>query len=251
MELSQSQRREFFEQGYLHVPNVVPPAKINAALRAINHSLGEGINPVEIHTYRSRSYCPELQRERVITDLYNKSPAAPLAESLIGEKKIKRIESGQIALRFSTIHDKPSEPHPHLDGMYSPNNGVPKGRILSFTMLLGVMLSDVSEDFAGNLAVWPGTHHLYERYFREHGPESLLDGMPPVTLPQPVQLTGQAGDVVLCHYQLAHGVAQNVSPHVRYAIYFRLHHFNHEAQWKQAMTNLWLEWDGMRELARA
>lgn len=106
----------------------------------------------------------------------------------------------------------------------------------------------VSEPYSGNLAVWPGTHRIYERYFREHGPESLLDGMPPVELPQPTQLMGHAGDVVLCHYQLAHGVAQNVSPHVRYAIYFRLHHVNHDMQWKEAMTDIWVEWAGMRDL---
>ncbi len=248
MELSSEQQHAFFTQGYVHIPNAVPRPQVNAALRAINHSLGEGMDAANMQTFRAQSYCPELRREPVITDLYTKSRAAALAESLIGAGKIKLITGGQIALRFPSRQEKPAQPSPHLDGMYSPTNGVPKGKIASFTMLLGVLLSDVSEEFAGNLAVWPGTHRIYEQYFREHGPESLLDGMPPVGLPQPKQLTGRAGDVVLCHYQLAHGVAQNVSPHIRYAIYFRLHHVDHDAQWKEAMKNIWLEWDGVRDL---
>jgi len=115
-------------------------------------------------------------------------------------------------------------------------------------MLIGVALSDVSEPFAGNLTVWPRTHHLYEQYFREHGPEALLQGMPPVTLPEPVHLTAKTGDVMLCHYELAHTAAPNASPHVRYAIYFRALHVDHDQQWKQAMTDIWMEWPGMRSL---
>jgi ectoine hydroxylase-related dioxygenase (phytanoyl-CoA dioxygenase family) len=115
-------------------------------------------------------------------------------------------------------------------------------------MLLGVVLSDISEPFAGNLAVWPGTHHIYEQYFQEHGWEALLDGMPPVELPEPEQLSAQAGDVVLCHYQLAHGITSNISPNIRYAIYFRLYHTEHEAYGKQTMTDIWREWPGMHNI---
>ena len=46
--------------------------------------------------------------------------------------------------------------------------------------------------------------------------------MPEVTLPDPVPVTGRAGDAVLCHYQLAHTAGPNTSPHIRYAVYFRL-----------------------------
>lgn len=248
MKLTALQRQQFFEHGYVHVPGVVPRVMANAALRAINHSVGEGIDPTQIQIFRARSYVPELQNDPVITDLYNKTPAADLAAALIGEDHILPITAGQIALRFPGFQDPPKVISPHLDGMYTPTNGVPEGRINSFTMLLGVMLSDVPEPYMGNLAVWPGTHRIYEKYFQEHGPEALLTGMPPVDLPQPVQLLGQAGDIVLCHYQVAHSIAQNVSPHVRYAIYFRLIHTQHEARWKAAMTDIWLEWAGMQDL---
>jgi hypothetical protein len=248
MLLSHAQKLHFVTHGYVHVPGVVPRLMVDAALRAINASLGEGMNVSDMQRFRAQSYCPELQQTPVITDLLNATPALSLAESLIGSGQVAPVKGGQIALRFPAPVDPPPEPRPHLDGMHTPTNGVPAGEIYSFTMLLGIMLSDLDRPFAGNLAVWPGTHRIYESYFREKGPQSLLDGMPAVELPQPVQLTGQAGDIVLCHYELAHGVTANVSPHVRYAIYFRLHHAQHAQQKWDAMTNIWLEWAGLREL---
>jgi len=131
--------------------------------------------------------------------------------------------------------------------MYSPTNGVKEGTIGNFTALVSVLLSDVPEPNSGNFTVWPGTHRIFERYFQEYGPESLLKGMPQVPMPDPVQITGKAGDIVLVHYQIAHGVTPNASPNVRYAIFFRLSHVDHEANHWSCMTDIWLEWEGMRE----
>lgn len=245
MQLTHAQKQEFYQQGYLKVPGVVPQVMVDAAVRAINAALGEGMDPAQVHIYRSRSFCPELQREAVITDLVNKTPALALAESLIGAGKIKPVGGGQIALRFPTLQDPPGEPRPHLDGMHSPNNGVPAGTIRNFTMLLGVALSDVATTYAGNLAVWPATHHIYQDYFREHGPLALLNGMPPVDIPAAVQVMAKAGDIIMAHYQLAHGVTPNASPHTRYAIYFRLHHVDHEEIGMDSMTDIWREWEGI------
>ena len=114
-------------------------------------------------------------------------------------------------------------------------------------MLLGVALSDVQQPFAGNLTLWPGTHNIYQEYFRKRGPEALLEGMPKVDLPDPEQQMVRAGDVVLVHYQVGHGAAINVSPHTRYAIYFRLKHVDHDAHELETMSDIWMEWEGMRE----
>lgn len=251
MQLTHAQKQHFYTYGYVKVPGVVPQVMVDATVRAINSSLGEGIDPGQVVIYRSRSFCPEVQRTPFITDLLNKTPALALAESAIGVGKIQPVNAGQIALRFPTLQDPPAPPNPHLDGMYSPTNGVPAGTIRNFTMLLGVALSDVTSDFAGNLTVWPGTHHIYERYFREQGPLALLNGMPPVELPEPVQIHARAGDVILAHYELAHSVAQNVSPHVRYAIYFRLFHVDHDQHGHETMADIWREWEGMKLFSQA
>jgi hypothetical protein len=153
-------------------------------------------------------------------------------------------------LRFP-VAGQPRDPHPHIDGMHSPNNGVPRGTIANFTALVGVFLSDVAGPYAGNFTVWRGTHRQYESYFREHGPDALLHGMPDVELPEPEQLTARAGDAVLCHYQLGHGIAGNASPDIRYAVYLRLSHVDHDSMRWECMTDIWREWEGMQDLAGA
>lgn len=245
MELNLRQKQEFWDKGYVSVPGVIPPVMVAEALRAINHSLGQGMNVADMTKFRVQSYCPELQRMPPIQHLLTKTPAWDLAESVIGVGKIKPPGGGQIALRFPSLGE-PTPARPHLDGMYSPTNGVPEGTIGNFTMLLGIFLSDVPQTDMGNFHAWPGTHRLYEQYFREHGPQSLLSGLPPVPLPEPEAITGHAGDVVLVHYQTAHGVGANVLPYVRYTIFFRLHYIDHEALHWECMTDIWREWEGMQ-----
>lgn len=245
MELTEAQRQELAENGFVRIPGVIPRDRVNAALRAINGSIGErGIPPEDLPVLRSRSYAPELQGEPVITDLFEATPFRALAESVIGAGRVAPVRGGQIALRFPAPGPA-RDPHAHIDGMYTPTNGVPKGTIGNFTALAGVVLSDVDEPFWGNLTVWPGSHLQHAEWFRERGPQSLLEGMPQVELRDPVQLTGKAGDVVLAHYLLAHGVAGNAGPHIRYGIYFRLNHVDHERTKWESMVDPWLEWEGM------
>jgi hypothetical protein len=250
MELSETQRRELYQTGLVRLPQTVPRNLVEAALHAINASLGDrGIDQAMLPLLRARSYCPELVGTPPITDLYNSSPLPALVESLVGPGSLRPITSGQIALRFPS-NTPPLRVEPHIDGMHSPNNGVPRGTIASFTALVGVFLSDVPHEDMGNFTVWPGSHHVLERYFRDYGPQSLLDGFPPADIGHPKQVTAQAGDAVLCHYQLAHGIAGNSSPFIRYGIFFRLSHIEHEGRKWECMTDIWREWRGIEASGR-
>jgi hypothetical protein len=254
MRFTYEQKRSFLENGYVKIPGAVPKVMVDKALQAINHSVGEGMNVEDMPILRSRSYCPDINHTPVISDLLNKTPLWELAESLIGEGKIRPVNGGQIALRFPVMQDPAPKVRPHLDGMHSPTNGVEKGTIANFTAIIGVLLSDLPNPNSGNFTVWPGTHRIYEEYFKQHGPESLLKytgefkdrDMPPVDMSEPVQITGKPGDAVLVHYQVAHGITPNVSPNVRYACFFRLTHVDHE--WRAPMTNIWMHWPGIREI---
>lgn len=251
MEMTQAQRESLYRDGYVVLPGIVPRERVDQALHAINHDLGErGIPPERLSEFRARSYCPEVQGSPAIAGLVNETPLWAFAEAAIGAGKLRPVRGGQIALRFP----RPGPvrvPGPHLDGMYSPTNGVPKGEIHNFTALVGVLLSDLPGPDAGNFTVWPGTHRQYEDYFRSRGPQALLEGMPQVSLPEPVQITGRAGDAVLCHYQLGHTANGNASPNIRYACFFRLARVDHDSVHWECMTDIWREWDGMREFVAA
>ena len=65
MELSHFQKRFFFENGYVLVPGVVPQVMVDEAVRSINHSVGQGMDPEKMVTFRSQSFCPELQQSEM------------------------------------------------------------------------------------------------------------------------------------------------------------------------------------------
>jgi hypothetical protein len=244
MELTAEQKNGLRERGLAHLAGAVPRPLVDAALRAINASLGRGLRAEDVERFRSQTFCPELEKSPVLLDLLNRSGLLQTIESLLGAGRLEPVTHAQVALAFPT-DEKPRSPVPHLDGMYTPTNGVPRGSVLSFTALLGVMLSDLPAAGAGNLVVWPGSHRIYERYFREQGPQSLLQGMPKVALPEPEPILGAAGDAVLSHYQLGHAGGPNTSPHVRYAVYFRLKARGHDRQKWECLTDLWREWPGL------
>ncbi len=87
-----------------------------------------------------------------------------------------------------------------------------------------------------------------ETLFQEKGHEILYDFMPEVELPEgPEQLTAGPGDVILAHHQIVHSASINTSPDIRYAVIFRAGHVDLPANGKEVFTDIWREWDGIRE----
>ena len=61
MRLGWLSKRRLRRDGYVHLRGVVPPARIAAALRMINRSLGEeGLPRERLREMRARTFCPEL-----------------------------------------------------------------------------------------------------------------------------------------------------------------------------------------------
>jgi hypothetical protein len=251
MELSHAQKQALHRDGFVHLPGVVPQVMVERARRLINHSLGElGMERAQLPILRAQSYCPELRKEPELVDLFLRTPVMQLVESAVGAGKVIPPADLQMALRFPVLSDPAPAARPHVDGVASATNGVSAGKVHHFTGLLGVLLSDLPGPDAGNFTVWPGTHETLAEYFRQHGPLSLLSGaLSKIAMPQPHQIIGRAGDVVLCHYLLAHGITPNSSPNIRYAAFFRFFHVDHDRIGDRCMTEPWLEWEGMREVA--
>lgn len=128
--------------------------------------------------------------------------------------------------------------------MPAPFNAVPTGtRVSNFAVLVAIYLSLVREQFAGNFTVWPGSHHILEQHFHQMRPDALRNGMPRIQLGEPVQLMTEPGDVVLCHYGLAHTAAVNLSAIDRYAMCFRLWLKDIEQRRWHLMTDICDGWE--------
>jgi hypothetical protein len=203
--------------------------------------------------WEQRGFFPELSVTPVITDLFNATCLREHMVELLGEENVVPKGNGQLALRFPREPGAPPpRVGPHIDGIYTPHNGVVKGTLSSFTSLVSVFLTDLTSDFAGNFTVWPGSHRVMETHFREHGIETLLEGkMPPIDPGEPLQIQARAGDAVIAHYQLLHGVAPNDSPRPRYATFFRITHPQHHEHRNDCLCDLWKEWPGLQGVAPA
>lgn len=261
MQIHDEQRRAFYRDGYLQIPGAVPRAYVERALAAINADLGRGLDPTRIEEFYARSFCPELRSSAAILELFEATPARSLADALVVPGELRAPRQGQIALRFpgcspptGTLGTGAPDParalRPHLDGTYNPSNGVRKGHVAHFTLLAMIALSDVDKDFAGNFTVWPGSHHLYEQYFRSHDVREMTRGTPHVDgLPAPYQTRVKAGDLLLAHYQLGHTGAPNLSAFVRYAVFFRLYHRDHDPNALDILADIWREYTALRRFA--
>ena len=253
--LTASQKRQFHKEGYLAVRGVIPKVMTDAARRAINHSIGSvGQTGEDREKFRVSAYCDELKSAPVITDLFNKTPVIPIAESLIGEGNVLPIGGAQLALRFpgSSAGDL-SAPRGHLDGLGTGTNGMAKGVYRrGFTAFAVIYLDDVPEPWCGNFTVWPKSHTFFQDYFKREGHDVLKEGMPRIDLPEPpVMVTGQAGDFVIAHHQLVHTGGPNASPNVRYATIARLQHKDCKENEYEAFTDIWREWPGVQKALEA
>ena len=235
-------RNHLRAHGYVHFPRLVTGTLVAEALTAIEGDLLESYDPLRQLEYVNRSYCPDLLGTPPIMNLLEASPARGLLDKVFGAGNVE-WDRGQIAIRRAHNHPEQVAPQPHIDGFASGLNGIDGGKIYSLTALIGVFLTPVTRPFAGNYTVWPGSHHVYERYFRERGERAMGEPMPTPEIGQPVQLMCEVGDVVLVHYQLGHTAAVNTADRDRIAVYFRIWLRGLEERRWHHLTNIWDGWN--------
>jgi len=228
-------------QGYAQFGALTPESLVKSAREAIEVDLSTNYEPGRQVEYDNQSYCPGLRDSPAIMNLLLESPVQNILDETFGLDKID-CGRGQIAIRRAHNWSKPVAPTPHIDGFASGLNGLEKGKIYNHTVLVGVFLTPVRTEFAGNFTVWPGSHYVYEKYFRETGKRAMSEPPPTPELGEPFQLMCEVGDVVLAHYQLGHAAAVNTSDVDRIAVYFRVWLRAMELDRWRYLTNIWEGW---------
>jgi hypothetical protein len=228
-------------QGFAQFAGLTPEPLIRDARNAIERDLSGNYDPKRQSEYDNQSYCPQLKGTSPIMNLLLQSPVHNILDEIFGLDEID-WDKGQIAIRRAHNHPEPIPPTPHIDGFSSGVNGLDEGKIYNHTVLVGVFLTPVQTEFAGNFTVWPGSHYVYENYFRVRGPRAMSEPPPAPEIGQPFQLMCGVGDVVLAHYQLAHSAAVNTADVDRIAIYFRVWLRRIESDRWHYLTNIWDGW---------
>jgi len=151
-------------------------------------------------------------------------------------------------------------------------DGLSKGQLHPFTLLVGITLSDAPEPMMGNLIVFPSSVNAVLASLRQAatlaGPVAAPDNpdknaaaaaiavayaqLPVPDVGKPYQVLAQAGDVVFAHQKLAHRGGPNFSPHIRYQVYFRLKHVEYDrmAASGALLQDAWIGFDGMQHVVQ-
>ncbi|MET7422735.1 phytanoyl-CoA dioxygenase family protein [Dactylosporangium sp. NPDC005555] len=239
------QLAEFARDGYAVLRDVVPAALRDRAVARIDALLTER-PPADGHTGH-HFYWLETADEPELAALLVGSAAMAWAEALTAPREIGAPPVLQVALTFPPFPHVPGRGH--LDGL-PPTE--PDGRPGTFTMLIGVVLSDQSREQMGNLMVWPGTHRACAELFRREGVQALTanGAYPDIPHGSPTPVLASPGDVILSSYLLSHNIGGNTSPMIRKTVYFRLKVDGHDDTWRDYVQDELYEFDGARRSVR-
>jgi Phytanoyl-CoA dioxygenase (PhyH) len=234
--LTDEQIDEFAERGFVLVPQVVQGDVLAQAARRIDEVAAA--DPPVAGKRGSHFYFLETKDEPALMATLTGSPAFGLAEELAGTGTLEIPWQVQVALNIPPYSHRPGRPH--IDAANPEPTGEPiRG---TFTLLAGILMTDQLTENSGNLWVWPGTHLTHAAYFRDHGPH-LFCAYPPIDLPEPEQVKGRAGDLLLAHYLLGHNIGGNYeSEQTRRALYFRISAVDHAAHRSEFLQDPWLDY---------
>ncbi|MET9382965.1 phytanoyl-CoA dioxygenase family protein [Streptomyces sp. NPDC002928] len=238
--LSDSQINEFAERGFVLVPQVVQGDLLDQAARRVDEIIAADPPPADTHGHHF--YFLRTKDEPALRAPLTHSPAFGLAEGLAGAGTLKYPWQVQVALNIPPYSHRPGGPH--IDaGRPEPTGEPVQG---TFTLLACILMSDQLTENSGNLWVWPGTHLTHAVYFRDHGPQ-MFCAYPPIDWPEPEQIRGRAGDLLLAHYLLGHNIGGNYeSEQTRRALYFRISARDHDSHRNEFLQDPWLDYGPLR-----
>jgi Phytanoyl-CoA dioxygenase (PhyH) len=238
--LDDDQISEFAERGFVLVPQVVAAEVLAEAARRIDEIVAA--DPPAADRRGNHFYFLETKNEPALLAPLTGSPAFGLAEQLAGAGTLEVPWQVQVALNIPPYSHRPGIPH--IDAANAEPAGEPvRG---TFTLLAGILMTDQLAENSGNLWVWPGTHLTHAAYFRDHG-SHLFCAYPPVDLPEPEQVKGRAGDLLLAHYLLGHNIGGNYeSRQTRRALYFRVATADHASHRSEFLRDAWLDYPPIR-----
>ena len=238
--LSDEQLREFAEQGYVVIRGAVPADLVAAASQRIDEIVAA--DPPGGDVRGNHFYWLKASEEPALIAPLAEESVFARAEALVAPGKLDVPWQVQLALNIPPHSHRPGRPH--IDaGIAEPTPGHTP---TTFTLLAGILMSDQLAENSGNLWIWPGTHLTHAAYFREHGTAAYC-AYPDIDLPEPVQLVGKAGDLLLAHYLLGHNIGGNyASEQTRRALYYRISVPGHFDQQDEFLQDVWLEYPAVR-----
>lgn len=244
--LSEADKTFFKENGYLIKHDLLTEKQHQDALNVVWKNLDceredpkSWINAGPNH--------PRIGAEPAIRATLYETPVFPMAEELVGHGKLNDGTNPGPHFRYPTGETDWEMPkHGHLDGYYTPTNGVPEGTVGRFQVGASFYLNNVVHQ-GGAFTIWPGTHIQAAEYFKKHSLLTFKGGNANETfdMPDPVEVTGGPGTVCFWHGQLMHTGAKNCADEIRMALITRLTRKDNNEILFEYPEDIWAYYDGI------
>ena len=184
--------------------------------------------------------------EPAISTTLHESPIFAMAEELVGEDRLAKATHPSPHMNYPTGEDWSPPEVGHLDGYYTPTNGVPEGTVGKFFVGVSCYINEIRHQ-GGGFTIWPGTHIQAERYFRTHSMLSIQGGgaKEAFDLPEPFEVTGPPGTACLWHGRLVHSGSRNSLSEIRMAWISRLRPTNLNDILFESPDDMWEHWYGV------
>ncbi|MEV3857669.1 phytanoyl-CoA dioxygenase family protein [Streptomyces sp. NPDC050095] len=250
MHLTAEEKAAFKQDGVLIRRGLATPDQTKRAIALIDEAYRKDMTADDIPAYSQRTFAPHLGDSAELLALYTKTGAADLATDLLGATTPVSTTQTQIRVPEAEFPGVQQEKAMHVDGVSCPHLD-PK-ELRTFSLLVGVVLSDISDPQCGALHYLPGGHLTMARWFNQKWSLGLTDQVPPeIDRERGVPFLGRPGDVLLMHHLVPHTVAQNLMPFPRVMAYFRISHPDHASRRLEALRNPWLDYPPLAEIPSA
>lgn len=244
MPLSTEDQATFRAHGAVIKRGFVPPRLVERATALIDGWYSRDLDQERMAAYTQRTFAPELGSHPDLLALFTESGAAELAASLLGEFAPVRTVQIQIRVPQGRLTQVQPVKDMHVDGVACPH--LDPDELRTFSLLVGVLLSEITDAGGGALRYVPGGHLRMANWFRREWRLGVTEQVPPhIDVEQGTPVLGTPGDVLLMHHLVPHAVGHNLTQMPRVMAYFRLSHVDHADRRLDALRNPWLDYPAL------
>lgn len=241
MSLSPDELNTFADRGMITKRSLVEQTLVERASARINGWYASEMDQTQLVAYTQRTFAPELGTHPDLMALLYDSGVAGCVRSLLGEFAPVTTVQVQIRVPEADLHQAQPDKAMHVDGVACPH--LDPAELRTFSLLVGVVLSDLSDPAGGALRYVPGGHTKMAEWFRTEWSSGLTEQVPPhIDAEAGTPFLGSPGDVLLMHHLVPHAVGRNCTSTPRVMAYFRVSHVDHAGRRLEALQDPWLDY---------
>ncbi|WP_067494303.1 phytanoyl-CoA dioxygenase family protein [Actinoplanes sp. TFC3] len=244
MDLTTDELTTFTTNGMIIKPGFIPADLIDRATTLVTDWYRTDMDQRQLVDYTQLTFAPELSDHPDLLALFANPGVSGLVGQLLGD--IAPVTTTQIQIRIPDDELGQTQPAKamHVDGVACPH--LDPAELRTFSLLVGVVLSDIADPAGGALRYVPGGHLQMADWFRTQWSLGITAQTPPhIDTEQGTALLGKPGDVLLMHHLVPHAVGLNHTTQPRIMAYFRVSHANHASHRLQALRDPWLDFPAL------